>query len=193
MRIIAGRFKGFEVKAPKQGTRPTTDRVKEAIFSHLESQGALYDGASVLDLFAGTGALGIEALSRGASHLTLVDNAPQAVALLTKAAAGLRHARAWRPDMSMRVMRAKAEAVATSAPTGGQACSVIFIDPPYAYADADFDALLTALAAGGWTDGDAIIVAERSSRSADPTPPEGWHIYHAKAYGETTIHYLAME
>lgn len=193
MRIISGRFKGFEVKAPKQGTRPTTDRVKEAIFSHLESQGALYDGAAVLDLFAGTGALGIEALSRGASHLTLVDNASQAVALLNKAAAGLRHARAWSPDLSVRVLRAKAEAVAAAAPTGGRACSVIFIDPPYAYMDADFDALLAALASSGWTDDETIIVAERSARSADPTPPEGWHIYQAKSYGETAIHYLAME
>ena len=71
MRVISGRFKGVALTTPKSGTRPTTDRTKEAIFSHLDSWGVL-DDARVLDLFAGTGALGIEALSRGARELVAV-------------------------------------------------------------------------------------------------------------------------
>ena len=72
MRVISGRFKGVALTTPKAGTRPTTDRTKEAIFSHLDSWGVL-DDARVLDLFAGTGALGIEALSRGARELVAVE------------------------------------------------------------------------------------------------------------------------
>ena len=73
MRVISGRFKGVALATPKTGTRPTTDRTKEAIFSHLDSWGVL-DDARVLDLFAGTGALGIEALSRGARELVAVES-----------------------------------------------------------------------------------------------------------------------
>lgn len=73
MRVISGRFKGVVLTTPKAGTRPTTDRTKEAIFSHLDSWGVL-DDARVLDLFAGTGALGIEALSRGARELVAVES-----------------------------------------------------------------------------------------------------------------------
>ena len=80
MRVISGRFKGVALATPKTGTRPTTDRTKEAIFSHLDSWGVL-DDARVLDLFAGTGALGIEALSRGARELVAVESSRPAAAL----------------------------------------------------------------------------------------------------------------
>ena len=83
MRVISGRFKGMALTTPKPGTRPTTDRTKEAIFSHLDSWGVL-DDARVLDLFAGTGALGIEALSRGARELVAVESAAPAAALIAK-------------------------------------------------------------------------------------------------------------
>ena len=82
MRVISGRFKGVALATPKTGTRPTTDRTKEAIFSHLDSWGVL-DDARVLDLFAGTGALGIEALSRGARELVAVESSRPAAALIT--------------------------------------------------------------------------------------------------------------
>ena len=83
MRVISGRFKGAALATPKTGTRPTTDRTKEAIFSHLDSWGVL-DDARVLDLFAGTGALGIEALSRGARELVAVESSRPAAALIAK-------------------------------------------------------------------------------------------------------------
>ena len=83
MRVISGRFKGVVLTTPKAGTRPTTDRTKEAIFSHLDSWGVL-DDARVLDLFAGTGALGIEALSRGARELVAVESSAPAAALIAQ-------------------------------------------------------------------------------------------------------------
>ena len=89
---------------PKPGTRPTTDRTKEAIFSHLDSWGVL-DDARVLDLFAGTGALGIEALSRGARELVAVESAAPAAALIAKTLTALKHNRSWEPGMSARVVK----------------------------------------------------------------------------------------
>ena len=86
---------------PKPGTRPTTDRTKEAIFSHLDSWGVL-DDARVLDLFAGTGALGIEALSRGARELVAVESVAPAAALIAKTLTALKHNRSWEPGMSAR-------------------------------------------------------------------------------------------
>ena len=108
MRVIAGRFKGLELKAAKNGTRPTTDRTKEAIFSRLESWAVLED-ARVLDLFAGTGALGIEALSRGARELVSVESAAPAASLISGAFAELRRNRAWERGMSVRLVRKRAE------------------------------------------------------------------------------------
>ena len=96
---------------PKPGTRPTTDRTKEAIFSHLDSWGVL-DDARVLDLFAGTGALGIEALSRGARELVAVESAAPAAALIAKTLTALKHNRSWEPGMSARVVKARADASA---------------------------------------------------------------------------------
>ena len=154
MRVISGRFKGVALATPRQGTRPTTDRTKEAIFSHLDAWGALAD-ARVLDLFAGTGALGLEA---------------------------------WQPDMTARVVTGKAEQVA-AAPVE-RAFDVIFIDPPYAFATADCNRLLRDLVEHGLADDASVIVLERSARSDDPTPPDGWHVAQRRDYGETAVFYI---
>ena len=104
MRIIAGRFKGQEIKTPKNAstTRPTTDRAKEAIFSHLESQGVL-DNTRVADIYAGTGALGFEALSRGAVSVTFVESNAQIARLIAQTAQGFKglHAR----ELSIKIIR----------------------------------------------------------------------------------------
>lgn len=108
MRIISGRFKGFEVRVPAKGTRPTTDRTKEAVFSHLESMGML-DNSRILDLYAGSGALGIEALSRGAHSLVAVEMASQAANILRTTFAQLRKHASWQPHDSAQVIKGKAE------------------------------------------------------------------------------------
>lgn len=188
MRIIAGRFKGFEITAPKTGTRPTTDRAKEAIFSHLMSIGAL-DDARVLDLFAGTGALGIEALSRGAKSLVAVESAGPASAMLGKSFGRLRQSRAWEPDMSARVIKAKAEKFA-AAGANNKPFDLVFIDPPYVFGTDDCNALLRDLTTNDMVDEQGVIMLERSVRSDDPTAPEGWEITQERTYGETAVFYF---
>lgn len=188
MRVISGRFKGVALTTPKAGTRPTTDRTKEAIFSRLDSWGAL-DDAHVLDLFAGTGALGIEALSRGARDLVAVESSAPAAALIAKTLNTLKHNRSWESGMNARVIKARAEKYASSAasvvPFG-----VIFIDPPYAFATEECNQLLANLAGRDLTDERSVIVLERSTRSDEPVPPNGWEIVDRRDYGETAVYYI---
>ena len=188
MRVISGRFKGMALATPKPGTRPTTDRTKEAIFSHLDSWGVL-DDARVLDLFAGTGALGIEALSRGARELVAVESAAPAAALIARTLTALKRNRAWEPGMSARVIKARAEKYAASA-SAVAPFDVIFIDPPYAFETEACNQLLADLAARELTGDDTVIMLERSTRSAEPTAPEGWAISNRRDYGETAVYYI---
>lgn len=173
---------------PKPGTRPTTDRTKEAIFSHLDSWGVL-DDARVLDLFAGTGALGIEALSRGARELVAVESAAPAAALIAKTLTALKHNRSWEPGMSARVVKARAEKYAAAA-SAVAPFDVIFIDPPYAFETEACNQLLADLAGRELTGDDTVIMLERSTRSAEPTAPEGWAISNRRDYGETAVYYI---
>ena len=178
MRVISGRFKGVALTTPKAGTRPTTDRTKEAIFSHLDSWGVL-DDARVLDLFAGTGALGIEALSRGARELVAVESSAPAATLIAHTLTALKRNRSWESGMSARVIKARAEKYAAGAAVAS--FDVIFIDPPYIFETEACNQLLSDLAGG---------VLERSTRSDDPTPPDGWAIADRRDYGETAVYYI---
>ena len=187
MRVISGRFKGVALTTPKAGTRPTTDRTKEAIFSHLDSWGVL-DDARVLDLFAGTGALGVEALSRGARELVAVESSAPAAALIAKTLTALKHNRSWESGMSARVFKARAEQYA--ARTAVEPFDVIFIDPPYVFATEDCNHLLVDLVAHGVAGDDSVIMLERSARSEQPTPPQGWVISEHRDYGETAVYYI---
>ena len=176
---------------PKPGTRPTTDRTKEAIFSHLDSWGVL-DDARVLDLFAGTGALGIEALSRGARELVAVESVAPAAALIAKTLTALKHNRSWEPGMSARVVKARAEKYAAAA-SAGAPFDVIFIVPPHAFDTAAGHQLLAGLAGPGCGEPDRPgtgVALGRSTRSDEPTAPEGWDITDRRDYGETAVYYI---
>lgn len=219
MRIISGRFKGFEVRVPAKGTRPTTDRTKEAVFSHLESMGML-DNTRILDLYAGSGALGIEALSRGAHSLVAVEMASQAANILRTTFAQLRKHASWQPHDSAQVIKGKAEqfpqmyavnigddsavenadghlvehaSKQTNKSAGSQnnqPFDVVFIDPPYAVSDEVCNALLADLVQYGVVDNYSVIIVERSARSPKPQEPQGWEITRAKDYGETAVYTL---
>ena len=154
--------------------------------SHLDSWGVL-DDARVLDLFAGTGALGIEALSRGARELVAVESSRPAAALITKTLAQLQKNRSWDASLKARVLVKKAEQVAGGF---GEPFDVIFIDPPYAYETAECNQLLSDLAAGSATNENTVIMLERSVRSDDPTAPGGWQITESRNYGETAVFYI---
>lgn len=188
MRVISGRFKGVALTTPKAGTRPTTDRTKEAIFSHLDSWGVL-DDARVLDLFAGTGALGIEALSRGARELVAVESSAPAAALIAQTLTALKHNRSWELGMSARVIKARAEKYAACA-SAVAPFGVIFIDPPYAFETNDCNQLLADLASRELTSSNTVIILERSTRSEEPTAPENWEITDRRDYGETAVYYI---
>lgn len=170
---------GRTLSVPTKGTRPTSDRVREAIFSRLDHQGVI-EGAAVLDLFAGSGALGLEAASRGARTATLVESSREAAAVCRRNASSL----------GLDAVRVVAETVQrfVSRPAP-ESWDVVFADPPY---DLPGDVLAEAIAAlgsaGGLSSG-ATLVVERSRRGADPRWPEGVVVEARKDYGETSVHF----
>lgn len=189
MHIIAGRFKSLPLTSAQSCTRPTTDRTKEAIFSRLDSWDAI-SGARVLDLFAGTGALGVEALSRGARELVSVEANAQAAALILRTAKVLQGSKAWDSALSMRVIRKRAEQFV--ADYSGEAFELVFIDPPYAYETVDCERLLASMVENGVASAavDTLIVLERSARSVMPEVPEGWELFDTRNYGETAVLFI---
>lgn len=175
-RIVAGVAGGRRLAVPAKGTRPTSDRVREALFSAVESAVDL-DGARVLDLYAGTGALGLEALSRGAASAVFVESASGALAVLRKnvAAVGL-------PGV------VRAGKVATVLAAGSpSAFDLVLADPPYAAEDLHGE--LAALVAGGWVGPGSLVIVERSRRAAELSWPEPLAPMKVRHYGETSLHW----
>jgi len=177
-RIIAGTYGGRRLRVPAgDGTRPTTDRVREALFSSLQSEFAGLEGLSFLDMFAGSGAVGLEAVSRGAARVDLVESDRRAAGVIGTNIAEL-------GVTSARVLGQTAERFVQSEP--GTSYDVIFLDPPYAYAHEDLERLLVIL--GSWLAEGGVIVVERSKRDAFvwPTPLRGLR---DRKYGETILWY----
>ncbi|WP_125777561.1 RsmD family RNA methyltransferase [Antribacter gilvus] len=202
-RIVAGSVGGRTIAVPAKGTRPTSDRVREAIFSRLEHFDVL-DGARVLDLYAGSGALGLEAASRGAASVTLVDSARGAadVARRNVTTLGLtgvrvvtdsaeRYAGSLVPDGARvaRVDHAGPEKVHPGEPPASGSLDLVFLDPPYDLAETELTAVLAHLAAPGVLAPGAVVVVERSTRSPEPAWPAGLGPFARKDYGETAVHY----
>lgn len=171
MRVIAGQLRGRRLTVPASGAvRPTSDRVREAMFDMLFSLGDV-EGLRVADLFAGSGALGIEALSRGATSVTFVDNDAGSLASVRRnlAAIGMGEAEA-----SGVVSVVRSDAVSWSATTAAR-FDLVFCDPPYAFAR--WDALMPTLP------GDLVVV---ESGTDVPVPPE-WGIIRSRRYGGTLV------
>lgn len=176
MRIIAGQHRGLQLASVGQGDtdahlRPTSDRVRESLFNILSHYGQP-SGARVLDLFAGTGALGLEALSRGATHVTYVENgrAGQKLILenLTKA----------RRTQDATLLKSDA----TSLPPAKIPCNLVFLDPPYGKALGE--QALASARAQGWLSEDALVVWEES---APMYAPQGFTLEDQRKYGSTVI------
>ncbi|AWH92284.1 16S rRNA (guanine(966)-N(2))-methyltransferase RsmD [Dietzia lutea] len=182
-RIISGRLRGLSITVPPAGTRPTTDRVREALFSAIDSRVDL-DGAAVLDLFAGSGALGLEALSRGADTAWFVEENHRAVACLKKNTGG---ASSSSPSLRTIVRRAALPAaVEGDCPVPG-GFHLVLADPPYERSAVLDEPVLGALLAGGWLAEDALVVWERSKRDPAVRWPAGYDVIFERTYGETTI------
>jgi 16S rRNA (guanine966-N2)-methyltransferase len=182
-RIVAGWAGSLQLAVPPEGTRPTSDRTREALFSMLESRDAIA-GAAVLDLYAGSGAFGLEALSRGAASVVLVEKAPRAVRLIRENVARVRRAAPGRVEV--RVAAQSVEAYLAGAPGG---VGLAFLDPPYDLPDARVAADLVALAP--LLAEDAVVLVERSSRSPVPGLPAGLELERTRTYGDTAVHVLA--
>ena len=177
-RVIAGTAGGRTLRTPPgSGTRPTSDRVREALFSALDARGAV-QGARVLDLYAGSGALGIEAASRGAAEVVRVESDRRAAEVASRNVRDLGLDR-------VRVVRRDVPAHLGGEP--GERFDLVLLDPPYDVGEESLAAVLGRLAAG-WLAEDATVVVERSSRSPEPTWPPGLEREgRARRYGETTV------
>ena len=180
-RIIAGGAGSLTLAVPDAGTRPTSDRVRESLFGSLESADAVR-GAVVLDLFAGSGALGLEALSRGAAAADLVEKAPRAASVAERNARAVAKALATPPA---RVHRAAADTYLRGTST---AYDLVFIDPPYDLPE-DTHTETLALLVPRLADG-ATVVVERATRSGEPSLPVGLALDRSKRYGDTTLWWL---
>jgi 16S rRNA (guanine966-N2)-methyltransferase len=179
-RIVGGVAKGRRLAVPARGTRPTSDRAREALFSSL---GGLLDvaGARVLDLFAGSGAVGLEALSRGAAAVTFVESDRGACEVI-------RHNVETVGLDGTEIHRRPA---ATYLVAGGadEPFNLVFADPPYSFGDQPLGALLVTLAQPQWLSADAVVVVERSARGAEPQWPDTIEAIKQKRYGEGVLWY----
>lgn len=188
-RIIAGAAGGVRLASvPGDNTRPTTDRVKESLFSKLESYDLLRD-ARVLDAFGGSGALGCEALSRGAASVTLLDTYPKAVAVIRRNVEAVQKAMGGKAAGS--VARVQQSQALSYVQTASGPWDLVFVDPPYAMPNEQVRELMRALTpklAPG-----AVVVVERSSRDAEPEWGGELHCFSTRQHGETVLYYVEPE
>lgn len=168
------------MKVPQGPTRPTSDRVREAIFSQLDHRMVL-SGARVLDLFAGSGALGLEALSRGATHATFVDHEPRAIRTISSNIEAILPALTPRPTTT--VLRQSAGSHVDDA--RGEPYDLVLIDPPYDNSSDSVSSLLRSLIPH--LASRALVVLERSTRSEPVSWPEGLTLLSEKTYGDTRV------
>jgi 16S rRNA (guanine966-N2)-methyltransferase len=177
-RIIGGTAGGRRLQTPRgDRTRPTSDRVREAFFSAVESRMGLWSGLRVLDLYAGTGAIGLEALSRGAAAATSVEHDQRTAGLIRRNAESL----GLPLEVVARTVRGH---LADAEPS---AYDVVFSDPPYSLTTTEVVRDLRVLAARGWLAEDSLVVVERSSRSEAIAWPDGFEPDRVRAYGETSL------
>ena len=207
--MIAGEAGGRRLAVPDgRDTRPTSDRAREGLFATISSIVGPLAGARVLDLYAGSGAVGLEALSRGAEHVLLVEHGARAARVIRAniEAIGLPGAVVIADRVERVLARGPAPAGGQggSAPAGGQGGSapaggqdgtvegpydVVFADPPYALADAGVTQVLSLLAEQGWLAPGALVVVERATRSGPLSWPDGYVPDRARRYGEATFWY----
>ena len=184
-RIIGGSAGGRRLRTPPgEATRPTSDRVREALFSTLESQLGSLTGLRFLDLYAGSGAVGLEARSRGAGAVTAVESDRRTARLVDDNAATLGF-----DDVEVHA-HPVARVLATRPPAP---YDVVFADPPYPLDNVDVEAALALLARHDWVVAGSLVVLERSARTPEPAWPEGWVRLREKEYGETVLWYVRAD
>jgi 16S rRNA (guanine966-N2)-methyltransferase len=184
-RIIGGSAGGRRLRTPNgEATRPTSDRVREALFSTLESDLGSLTGLRFLDLYAGSGAVGLEAMSRGAGVVTAVESDRRTARLVQDNAATLHFHK-------VEVLALPVTRVLGQPPRAPY--DVVFADPPYALTNEDLETALGALVANDWLAAGAVLVVERSARGAEPAWPPGLVRDRDKRYGETVLWYVRAD
>ena len=162
---------------PPRGTRPTTDRVRESLFNVLTARMDLH-GAFVLDLYAGSGALGLEALSRGAASAVFVESDQRAAAVITQNISTL----------GVTGATVRRGTVATALAAGAEnPVDLVFADPPYDVGESDVNDVLTALTERGWTAAGSIVVVERGATGPEARWPDCWEPWPTRRYGDTRL------
>jgi 16S rRNA (guanine(966)-N(2))-methyltransferase RsmD len=167
---------------PRSGTRPTTDRVRESLFNVLSSR-IDFAGASVLDLYAGSGALGLEALSRGATSAQFVESDLRAAAVVENNIDSL--------GATAKVRRGPVAAVLAG--RADRPVDLVFADPPYDVPAADVEQVLVALVTGGWVKSGTVVVVERPTSGPELAWPDGWEPWPSRRYGDTRIELAARQ
>ncbi|WP_326596336.1 16S rRNA (guanine(966)-N(2))-methyltransferase RsmD [Streptomyces sp. NBC_01803] len=181
-RVIAGIAGGRRLAVPPGGgTRPTSDRAREGLFSTWTALRGSLDGARVLDLYGGSGAVGLEALSRGAAHTLLAETDARAARTIRDNIRSL-----GLPGAELRSARAEQLA---AAPPDGASYDLVFLDPPYAVGDDDLREILLTLVTNGWLAADAVVTVERSTRGGAFDWPDGFQGLRSRRYGEGTLWY----
>ena len=181
-RVIAGSARGRRLAVPPgEGTRPTSDRAREGLFSTWASLRGSLAGARVIDLYSGSGAVGLEALSRGAAQALLVEGDPAAVKTILANVRTLSL-----PGAEVRSGQVE-KVVAGAAPA--HPYDMLFADPPYVLGDAGLREILITLRAGGWLADGAVVTVERSTRGGEFAWPEGFTALRERRYGEATLWY----
>ena len=179
-RIVAGLAGGRRLAVPAKGTRPTSERAREGLFNTLDARVGL-DGSRVLDLYAGSGAVGLEALSRGARAAVMVECGVSALSVLRTNVTTLALPGA-------RVVPSPVERFLADRPSS-EPFEVVFADPPYATGDDELAHVLHLLGGPGWLAGGALIVVERSVRAAEPRWPAPMGPLSRRRYGEASLWY----
>jgi 16S rRNA (guanine966-N2)-methyltransferase len=181
-RIIAGSAGGRRIRTPPgDRTRPTSDRVREALFSALESELDTLVGARLADVYAGSGAVGLEACSRGADHVTFIERAAAVSALIRTNAREL--------GFSSVTVVCAAAGTATARPPAGPPHDVAFLDPPYSTVAEELGGVLTNMRTSGWLVQGAIVVIERAHRTGEWGWPAEFVPLRSKRYGDTVLWY----
>lgn len=182
-RIIAGAARGRRLAAPKGTvTRPTSDRAREGLFATVTTIHGPLHGARVLDLYAGSGAVGLEALSRGAARVVFVESDARAAQVIRANLASV-------ALPGGELARGQVQRFLDRGPGAEAAFDLVVADPPYAASEAEVTGMLTVLASGGWLAPGALVAVERATR-AGPLPwPAGYRADRSRRYGEATFWY----
>jgi 16S rRNA (guanine966-N2)-methyltransferase len=167
---------------PGRATRPTSDRAREGLFAAVTALLGSLEGTSVLDLYAGSGAVGLEALSRGAADVLMIESDPGAAQVIRRNIESLRLPGA-------RLIQDRVGRALRRGPGPGGPRGLVFADPPYSAGDDELSDMLVMLADRGWLTTDALVVLERDARSGAPPWPRGYSQERSRRYGETLLWY----